>query len=821
MNSSHSLLCLLASLALTLVCSATISAPRSAGDCLHRAIGTTQPNTSGTPILIDSTTGTVISANFFNSGAIIYSPYFDGNEFVSVCVVDPALSQSAVAQISTDVGLKDDSIIKGYPEFIFGTKFGNQFETSFRYYSNTGLPPTHQWPVESTNLASNNQPFKLANLEYISQIKGLGLPAFTDALPQIDITLDLAEENVVGAERDVMLESWFYDTSANAMLIGNNVATGEPIANTLNNIIGVGHPHYNQLDNTLLEMMVHIGPLSKNDISNATRNPGKFQLTETYSGLDFDGDGIDDHFDVDSHVNKNNSQQPRPGKYSSGIDANNDGIDDEDLLPITIGDYQYSIWYGTTHLAPLVIYSRETNVSLTSDFNPSTPDMNLSQEGEINLNWNLFLDYTLFEVQALLQQKQVTWSMGQNNLFDKMRLSSGAIGGLEIGVEPQINYPADEPYVLNINKLDVTVDGRQIGIGPDITKPVGLFSYPASGAILPANGTASVSGNVSDNFSGIDRGLVRIRRLSSGSVSFWNGSAWQNSPALVNVAFDSAGDFNIDAVDLSSDGSYLMQINVKDNAGNVSSATENPVLRFSVAPNETTKPIGSFTFPANNSSLHTNSSVAITGNVSDEDSGVDRALVRIRRLTSDSVSFWNGTAWQSSPALVNVAFDNAGDFSIAAVDLSAVGSYLLQINVKDYAGNISLASENATRHFSVEIDTTNPTGVFSDPIDTTMIPPNSSATISGSVDDDLAGVDRALVRLRRLSSGSVSFWNGSAWQNSPTLINVAFDNAGDFAINSVDLSSVGSYVSQINVKDNAGNISLASENPTLQFSISQ
>ena len=298
--------------------SQAIPGPQILTACEFEATGTTSPPSSGTPVIISESTGTVISANFFNSGAID-PPHYDGLELVNVCVSPFDSNGQRTAEISYDVGLDNDFIIKGYPQFLVGTKFGNIYETSFRYYPNNGLPPQHQWPVRSTNLDANGDPYEFANLEYVSIEKGVGLPAFTNALPDIKVVLDLDEHNVVGAERDVMLESWFYDTAVNSTIIGNNMATNQPIAGTLNNIVGVGHRHYPQLDNTLLEMMVHIGPLSSNDVSAANNNPGQHQLTEIYSGKDADGDGIDDHFDVDSHafINSNVATDPSPGLYSS------------------------------------------------------------------------------------------------------------------------------------------------------------------------------------------------------------------------------------------------------------------------------------------------------------------------------------------------------------------------------------------------------------------------------------------------------------------------------------------------------------------------
>ena len=93
--------------------------------------------------------------------------------------------------ITTDVGLDNDFIIKGYPEFIVGSKFGNISETSFRFYSNAGLPEEDRWPVVATGVDQQGFPFEFANLEYVSRKKMVGLPAFVNDLPDISVTLDL------------------------------------------------------------------------------------------------------------------------------------------------------------------------------------------------------------------------------------------------------------------------------------------------------------------------------------------------------------------------------------------------------------------------------------------------------------------------------------------------------------------------------------------------------------------------------------------------------------------------------------------------------
>lgn len=393
----------------------------------------------------------VMFANFFNSGAITNPT----DEFVEVCVTDPDNNGKRITRITADVGTTDNATIKAYPELIIGTKFGIVGETSYRPY------PT----------LTSSTGFEYPNLVNIAS--AVGLPAFTSDLPNIDITVDIDEQNVVGANRDVMMESWFHDTSINEIGVGysatlsggdsdndgidnavdadntggadtnsNGIDDTVEIVNTLNNIVGDGHPDYPGLSNLLLEMMVHIGPLNKHDVSQATRNPGQFQLTDV-SGNDTNNNSIDDGWDA---------------ALTGGPDLNSDGTDDSKMLPITIGSYKYSIWYGSSQLAPIVIYSRESRSDGVISVAANAINTDLTTEGPLNLNWNQFLNYTLNNIEPLLQAKNVSWATGSNNPFPKMRASGGAISGLELGVEPQTNNPADAPYIATINQYDVLIN---------------------------------------------------------------------------------------------------------------------------------------------------------------------------------------------------------------------------------------------------------------------------------------------------------------------------------------------------------------------------
>lgn len=506
--------------------------------CEYRALGTAEPPNSGTPAVIDATTGTVIAANFFNSGAITNPD----TETVEVCVLPRQSNGQQTSTITTDVGLDDNTLIKAYPEFIIGSKFGNMSETSFRDYNRTGLPAEDVWPVTSTT------GFELANLEYVSSL--IGLPAFTNSLPDITVTLDMDEQNVVGANRDVMLESWFYDTSANSAIIGDNAVTNTPLSNSLNNIIGIGHPSYDVLDNTLLEMMVHVGALSPYDISGSARAPGQQRLTENLDGMpDSDLDCINDAVDVD---------------ITGGPDDDGDGIDDTKLAPVMIGPYVYSLWYGTTDLAPIVIFSRETNEFCEYG-------MDLSTEGEIRLNWNDFINYTLYEIEPLLQAANVTWVTGPENPFPKMRAAGGAIGGLEFGVEPQTNTLSDQPYIATINKYDVRVDGLALGLSTADTVP------PATQITYPATNNDTVPGDLVFTGTTTDTGgsgikLVRALLIERDSGQYYNfntnmlGNTWtQKFATLMNTAQTST-DWQL-SVSLPP-GNYRLLTIGRDNANN-------------------------------------------------------------------------------------------------------------------------------------------------------------------------------------------------------------------------------------------------------------
>ncbi len=785
--------------------------------CEFEVKGTTVPNTSGTPAMINPNTGTVISANFFNSGAI-GPDYFDGLEFVSVCVGERAANGTLSATINSDIGRDNNTQIKAYPQFVFGTKFGNQYETSFRYYSQNNLPASQHWPVTAENLGNANSEYEFANLEYVSETRGIGLPAFTNNLPLITVTLDLDEHNVIGSERDVMLESWFYDTSANSNLIGNNRTTGQPVVNTLNNIVGIGHAHYPELDNTLLEMMVHIGALSPNDISGSSRNPGQNQLSENYSGKDHDGDGIDDHFDVDSHdfLNSGDPQDPDPGIYSSGIDADGDGIDDADILPVIIGDHAYSIWYGATFLAPIVIYSRETNSGLM-------PAMDLSSEGEITLPWNDFLEHTLNEMEALLPQGGDTWEPQFENPFPKMSASGGAIGGLEFGVEPQINNPSDETYTATVNHLGVSVDGVDIGLA-DPNPPTAEAVMPSGNSILP--GTMDLTGVSVDDNSGVNRVRVRVQRFSTPTTTagYWDGTGWISQSIYLDADLDNnnnATSWTLPGVNLNAIADYRVYVIANDNAGNVSSGAENPRTNFSIVFDDNDDPSASATSPSGTSVLRGQMDVSGISDDGPSGSGVKR--VRVRILQTSPRLYWDGGAWVTGSIYVDADLNdnnNATTWTVPDVDLDDVGKYRVHVIAVDNAGNVASAAENPRTDFVVVYDDNEIPSATIDSPDGSVPIAGAELDVTGNATDNDSGIDRVRVRVQQRDSTPRTYWDGDAWVPGSVYVDANLDNNStntDWTLPDVDLTAPGNYRIHLIVVDNAGNTSFRMTNPTVDF----
>ena len=373
-------------------------------------------NNSGSPVAINDL-GQIIYANFFNSGAINASQNRTYSTSVTCIDNDGCPTLIFEADVGNTPTNPPTFAVRGYPEIVLvGGKWGVPGETIQQNFSAS--------LTSSTGTEYVDHSYTIANTGY---------PAATNNIPKTQICLDIDEENHVGAERDVMLESWFFDRC-------QNTGQGNELIGTFDNNYGMQFQSIEH-NNQLLEVMVHHGPINfnsnaYNDSSNGIRNQAQF--------------------------------------YCSG--------------PHTIGTQDYEIWYGrngqnTVTLAgqtqtgqsnptgALVVYNR-----LGPAGGPYGTD--LTNEGSITLDWDLILNHAATQ----LQQEFINcnaWANGHansqwtnptslDNPFTRINdPDCGAVGGIEFGLEPQLNGPNDLPVRTIVNKLDVIVDGERLGPTPE------------------------------------------------------------------------------------------------------------------------------------------------------------------------------------------------------------------------------------------------------------------------------------------------------------------------------------------------------------------
>ena len=231
----------------------------------------------------------------------------------------------------------------------------------------------------------------------------------------------------------------------------------------------------------------------------------------------------------------------------------------------------------------------------------------------------------------------------------------------------------------------------------DTTGPVVTPQTPATGSVLVPK-AAAVFGTATDE-SDVERVRVRVRRNVGGTLTYWNGSAWQANPDWVDVTINPSGSWILRGVDFTTPGGYRVWALGDDSAGNLSTAAENGQLIFSVT--DEAGPLVRPTRPANGSVVTTDSA-AVFGTATDPD-GVDRVRVRVRRDDGNGLDFWNGSGWVSSPQWVDATVNpNTGSWILRGVDFSTAGDYRVWTIGNDGDGNLSRAADNGQLSFSAQ-----------------------------------------------------------------------------------------------------------------------
>lgn len=374
------------------------------------------------------------------------------------------------------------------------------------------------------------------------------------------------------------------------------------------------------------------------------------------------------------------------------------------------------------------------------------------------------------------------------------------------------------------------IAGAEVPIIEDTVIPSAQVLLPSSGDIIEPT-SLTVSGVSSDDTSGVDRVRVRIRRNGSPN-EYWNGSVWTTSAIYLETVVAADGSWALSDVNLNDEADYQIRVEAYDVAGNRATATDNSLVNFTVRANSVEPIIEDTVIPSAQVLAPSDGDViepeffTVSGASSDDLSGVERVRVRIRR-SADFTEYWNGIAWITSAIFVETVVESNGGWSLPDVDLSLEADYQIRVEAYDFAGNRAVATDNPASNFIVQIDTGEP--IIEDtqiPTAQVLVPSggeilgSSSFTVSGASSDDISGVDRVRVRIRR-DTGFSEYWNGLAWIESAIFVETDVAVDGNWSLSNVDLSVDADYQIRVEAYDVMGNRATATDNPAVDFIVGE
>ncbi|MEK7383916.1 MAG: hypothetical protein AAB262_11620, partial [Elusimicrobiota bacterium] len=276
---------------------------------------------------------------------------------------------------------------------------------------------------------------------------------------------------------------------------------------------------------------------------------------------------------------------------------------------------------------------------------------------------------------------------------------------------------------MNVSSVTIFID--------DIPAAVSITA-PAEGAQRSA--LSPLTGNLTDEFSGVQKAVLRISYLAAGTSNYWQGSAlgWTTTPSVVSTdavtvgALSSAWAYADVPAPWTTGREYRIDAWGVDQAGNgtVSTTTVNWLFDASTGTASVTDPSANGTFRSTYTALNVITGTAVEAPVH-AFAKVDEVEVRITRDNDDSsFSYWNGLDWVSaSDTWISSAGWNAASvsWSIAKATCPTQGvadwcdnrSYDINARVYDKAVPTRNLSSWTTRQFTY--DSTPPNGVITDP----------------------------------------------------------------------------------------------------------
>jgi len=304
---------------------------------------------------------------------------------------------------------------------------------------------------------------------------------------------------------------------------------------------------------------------------------------------------------------------------------------------------------------------------------------------------------------------------------------------------PAVDFAVPGLYSMRFSTLDTVGNWSSVKQNPrlrlaavdDTTAPTGQFLYEGLHQILlPPEPTVFVSESpfmegsyyvevLADDDIGVARVVVQVQR--NDPRAFWNGTDWQPEPAWVPTAFGGRSTLTpwrtVTPIDFDEAGAYTVRMNLRDLAGNVSTAAANQKMTVQIVADEAL-PLARMTAPFWDYSILPGDILRsapsprpvapgiqrVAGQAFDE--GVGVASVRVQIERTDTRAYWNGSAWQASPVWVAARLripvsPNTVGWQLDRVDLTAPGDYAVRLSATDLAGNRSGSADNWKSFFTV------------------------------------------------------------------------------------------------------------------------
>ncbi len=361
-------------------------------------------------------------------------------------------------------------------------------------------------------------------------------------------------------------------------------------------------------------------------------------------------------------------------------------------------------------------------------------------------------------------------------------------------------------------------------VGADTEDPEAEALTPKGDGFLP--GTMDITGDTSDNSSGVNRVRVRVQRFSTPTTTagYWDGTGWISQSIYLDADLDNnnnATSWTLPGVNLNAIADYRVYVIANDNAGNVSSGAENPRTNFSIVFDDNDDPSASATSPSGTSVLRGQMDVSGISDDGPSGSGVKR--VRVRILQTSPRLYWDGGAWVTGSIYVDADLNdnnNATTWTVPDVDLDDVGKYRVHVIAVDNAGNVASAAENPRTDFVVVYDDNEIPSATIDSPDGSVPIAGAELDVTGNATDNDSGIDRVRVRVQQRDSTPRTYWDGDAWVPGSVYVDANLDNNStntDWTLPDVDLTAPGNYRIHLIVVDNAGNTSFRTTNPTVDF----